>query len=112
MDVRKGALINVEIVQYPKYLQTRKVNDTPNVWVFNEHFIESRLIGDVEFVEDWSLSAYQLNAVQNLYRRVEKVVNYNNFVAGLEEGKSAVGPDEANTTKSWLASLGSGANGV
>jgi hypothetical protein len=46
------------------YLQGRKVNYTVNVWVFLEDFLQGWLVGDVDLIEDGSLSTQQLNAVQ------------------------------------------------
>ena len=42
------------------------MNDAVNVWMFGKDFLESFRVCDVDVVELWSLSAYQLDAVENL----------------------------------------------
>jgi len=40
------------------------VDNTVNIWVFSEDLLQSWLVGDVDLIEDGSLSTQQLNAVQ------------------------------------------------
>lgn len=64
------------------------MDNVVNVWVFLEDLVESGLILDIQLVELWPLAADQLDAVDDLFRRVVEVVNDDNLVASLEEGES------------------------
>ncbi len=53
-----------------------------------EDFLESRLIGNVDLVENWTLSAEQFYAIQADFRGVVQAVNDDDLEAILEQSES------------------------
>ena len=74
------------------------MNDIVNIRVLLEHLIQGLLIGDVERVVLGFLAADQLNAVQDLFGGVVEVVDDDDLVVCLEEGKSCEGANVAGST--------------
>lgn len=74
------------------------MDDVVNVGVLLEHLVERGLILDVELVELWLLAADELDAVDDLLGRVVEVIDDDDLVAGLEEGKRCERANVAGTT--------------
>ncbi len=66
------------------YLEGCKVDDTVNVWVLLEHLIETSLIGYIDLIQIWTLSADEFDAIDRLFGGVVKIVHYHNFVIGFQ----------------------------
>lgn len=62
------------------------MDDIVNVRMVVEHFVQSGLICDIDFVEFWALAADELNAVDNFLGRVVEIVDNNDLVICFEEG--------------------------
>jgi len=79
------------------YLQCRKVDDIVNVRMLLEHFIQPCLVGDVDLVEDGAFSAEELNAVDDFLGRIVQIVDYDDLVVCIKEGKDGEGANVAST---------------
>jgi hypothetical protein len=79
-------------------LQGSKVDDIVNVGVVGKDLLESLLVGDVGVVEDGSLAADGLNAVEDLLGRVVEVVDDDDLVVGLEQGQGCEAADVSGST--------------
>lgn len=75
------------------------MNETVNLGVLPEYFIETLLIRDIDIVVCWLLSTDALDPIQDFFRRVVEVVNNDHFVVGFEQGKNSQGADVASATK-------------
>lgn len=80
------------------YLECCKVDDAVNVGMRSKDLVQCLLICDVGFVEFWSFSADQLDAVQGDLGRVVEAVDDDNLVAMFEKGQSREGPDVARAS--------------
>ena len=61
--------------------------DIINVWMSGEDLIKSEFIGDVDVVEGRAFAGDQLDAIQAFIGGVVQVVNNDNLIVRLEEGK-------------------------
>jgi hypothetical protein len=74
------------------------VDNTVNVGVLCEDFVETFFVCDIDLIEVWPLSADELNAVQrNLGRVVEAIDNYN-LVTMFEESQGRERPNVAGAS--------------
>lgn len=76
------------------------MNNAVNVGVCGKDLVEGRWVGDISLHELRLLAGDQLNAVDDLCRRVVQVVGDDNLVASLEQGQGREGPDVARSSKS------------
>jgi hypothetical protein len=74
------------------------MNDIVNVWVFGEDLVEPSFVCDVAFVEGRPLAADELDAIDDLLGRVVEIVDDDDFVVCLEEGKRCEGANVASAT--------------
>jgi hypothetical protein len=74
------------------------VDDTVNLGVGGKDLVEGRLVGDVDLVEGWSLSAEQLNSIQHNLGGVVQAVYDDDLVPMLEEGQGGEGSNVSGTT--------------
>lgn len=74
------------------------MNDIVNVRMLVENLVESCLIGDVQLIEGRPLSADELDAVHDLFRRIVQIINNDDLVIGLEKSESGEGANVARTT--------------
>ena len=81
------------------YFQGSKVDHTVNIRMRLEHLIEVLLFPDIDIVELRSLARDKLDSIDCLFGRIEQVVDNNDFVAGLEEGKRREGPNVSATSE-------------
>jgi hypothetical protein len=79
-------------------LQGSKVDDIVNVGVVGKDLFESLLVGNVGVVEDGSLAADGLDAVEDLLGRVVEVVDNDDLVVGLEQGEGCEAADVSGST--------------
>lgn len=66
--------------------------------VFLEHGIQRLLVRDIDIVEDGLATTDELDAVQDLLRRVVEVVDDNDVVARDEELQAGKGADVARSS--------------
>jgi hypothetical protein len=83
---------------YSTHLQRSKVDHIVDIRVLLEHLVQLLLIGDVQFVVLGPLAADELDTVQDLLRRVVKVVDDDDLVVGLKKGESSERANVAGTT--------------
>jgi hypothetical protein len=81
------------------HLQSSKVNDVVDIWVLLEDFVERSLICDIALVKSRSLAANELDAVDDFWRGVVKVVDDDDFVVCFEECKGRERANVAGATK-------------
>lgn len=74
------------------------MDNVVNVWVLLEDLVERSLILNVELVELWLLAADELNAVDDLLRRVVEVIDDDDLIASLEESERCERANVAGTT--------------
>jgi hypothetical protein len=86
------------------HLQRSEVDHIVDIGVLLEHLVQLLLIGDVQFVVLRLLAADELDTVQNLFRRVVKVVDDDNLVISLEKGESGERANVAGATMKRLMS--------
>jgi len=79
-------------------LQRSKVNNIVDIRVLLKHLIQLLLIGDVQRVVLGPLAADELDAVEDLLGGVVEVVDDDDLVVGLEEGKGGERADVAGAT--------------
>jgi hypothetical protein len=80
------------------HLQRSEVDHIVDIRVLLEHLVQLLLIGDVQFVVLGPLAADELDTVQDLLRRVVKVVDDDDLVVGLEKSESGERADVAGAT--------------
>lgn len=66
--------------------------------MLGEDLVESCLIGDVELIKSRPLSADELDAVHDLFRRIVKIVDNDDLVIGLKKCKGREGTNVTRTT--------------
>jgi len=77
------------------YLQRGEVDNTINVGMLDEHFVQLRLIGDITLIVLRAFATDQLDAVDDLCGGVVQVVDDDDFVVCLEQGKCGEGANVA-----------------
>lgn len=90
------------------------MDDIVNVWVLLEHLVERGLVLDVQLVEIWPLATDELNAIDDFFRRVVKIVDDDDLVPSLKKGKSRERANVASATGSsqWDAIMVTWGGGV
>lgn len=83
------------------HLQRSKVNNIVNIRVLLKHLVQLLLVGNVASVVLGPLAADELDAVEDLVRRVVQVVDDDDLVVGLEQGEGGEGADVAGATERW-----------
>jgi len=63
------------------------VDDRVDLWVFREDVVQGLLVRNVHVVELRALSGDELDAVDDFLLRVVEVVDDDDIVVGLEQGK-------------------------
>ena len=86
------------MVEKRTHLQSSKVDDIVDVWVLLKHLVERGLICNVDLVKGRSLAADELDAVHDFWGGVVEVVDDDDFVVCLEEGKGCEGANVAGST--------------
>ena len=61
------------------------MNNTVNIWMGSEDFVQSLLVCHIDLVEYWSLTAKKLNAVKGNFRGIVERIDDYDLVAMLEE---------------------------
>jgi hypothetical protein len=79
-------------------LQGSKVDNIVDVRVLGKDVFEGLLVGDVGVVEDGSLAADGLDAVEDFLGRVVEVVDNDDLVVGLEQGEGCEAADVSGAT--------------
>ena len=74
------------------------MDHTVNIRMRLEDLVEVLLFPNVDIVELRSLARDKLNSIDCFFGRIEQVVNNNDLVASLEEGKRREGPNVAATS--------------
>jgi hypothetical protein len=74
------------------------VDDIVNVWVLGEDLVESSFVCDVAFVKGRPLAADELDAIDDLLGGVVEIVDDDNLVVCLEEGKCCERTNVASAT--------------
>jgi hypothetical protein len=74
------------------------VDDIVDVGMVGKDLLEGLLVGDVGIVEDGSLSANGLDAVEDFLGRVVQIVDNDNLVIGLEQGEGCEAADVSGST--------------
>ena len=87
------------------HLERGKVNDIVNVGVLLKDLVEGSLVGHVALVKRGALAADELDAVDDFGRRVVEIVDNDDLVVCLEEGKGREGANVAGTTVRWSVSI-------
>ena len=65
------------------------MNDTVDVGMVIEDLVEGSFIAHVNVVEMWPLAAYQFDAIECFFGGIVKIVDNNDFVICLKQGKSS-----------------------
>ena len=65
------------------------MDDIVNVWMCRKHAIEGGFVGDINLEKLGFLPTDELNAIENLCRRIIEIVYNDNFVVGLQECKGS-----------------------
>jgi len=60
------------------------VDDAVNIWMSLEDLIKAIFVRDVDFIKLRPLPADEFNAIKGFFGRVVEVVDYYNFVIGLQ----------------------------
>ena len=60
------------------------MDDTVNIWMRLEDFVEVVLFPDVDLKEVGSLSTNEFNSIDSFFRGIEKVICNDNFVVCFE----------------------------
>ncbi len=63
------------------------MNDAVNVRMFIEDIIKSSFIGDIYIVKEWTFSTDQFDAVDTFLGGIVKIVDDDDLVVSLQEGK-------------------------
>lgn len=74
------------------------MDNTIDLGVLFEDFVECGLVRDVYLVELWSLAADELNAVEGHLGRVVEVIDNHHLVAILKQGERGEGANVASAT--------------
>jgi hypothetical protein len=74
------------------------VDDVVNVWMLVEDVVKSCLIGDVELIKSRPFPADELDAVDDLFGRIVKIVDNDDLVISLKERKGGEGANVARST--------------
>lgn len=69
------------------------MDNAVDVWVLGEYLVQALFVGNVDLVENWLLSAEQLNATEGDLRGVVQAVNNNDLVAMFEKRERCEGPN-------------------
>lgn len=70
-----------------------------DVWVSSKHLVDACFVRDVHIVELRPLATDKFDPVEDNLGRIVEVVENNNFIASLQQGKSSERPDIACTTR-------------
>lgn len=71
-----------------------------NVGVLLEDLIQSGLIGDINIVESGALATDELDAIDDLLRRIVEIIDNYNLVIGFEERENCKGTNIAGSSVS------------
>jgi hypothetical protein len=74
------------------------VDDIVNVWVLGKDFVEPSFVCNVAFVKGRPLAADELDAVDDFLGGVVEVVDDDDLIVCLEEGKCCEGANVASAT--------------
>lgn len=77
------------------------MNHIVDVWMLRKHFVQSRLIGDIDVVEYGSFAADQFKTIEDFLRRIVEIVCDNNFITVFQERE---GGERANVANASVAS--------
>ena len=75
------------------------MDETVDLRVLPEHFIETLLVSDVDIVVCWPFPTDALDPIQNFFGGVVEVVDNDHFIIGFQKGKNSQGANVASTTK-------------
>jgi hypothetical protein len=75
------------------------MDDIVNIWMVIEDLVESSLVGDVELIEFRPLSADELDAVDDLSRRIIQIIDNDYFVIGFKKCQGCEGANVSGTTR-------------
>jgi hypothetical protein len=94
-----GLLVQLQpVAEERTHLQSSKVDDIVDVWVLLKHLVERGLICNVDLVKGRSLAADELDTVHDFWGGVVEVVDDDDLVVCLEEGKGCEGANVAGST--------------
>lgn len=85
------------------YLESGEVDDIVNVWVLGEDLVQRCFVCNITFVKGGSLAADELDAVDDFWRRVVEIVDDDDLVVCLKQGKCCEGANVACATARCLA---------
>lgn len=74
------------------------MNDTVDVWMVIKDLVDGSLIAHIDIVEVGPLAAYQFDAVERFFGRIVEIVEDNDFVVCLEQGKGSERANVAGAT--------------
>ena len=81
------------------------MDDIVNIRVGSKDLVKGSFVGDVHAVEGGTLASDQLDAVDAFFRGIVKVVDDDNLVASLKQGKDCERSNVAAATTSGLVSF-------
>lgn len=93
-----AVVVQGDLAGFPYGLEGGEVDDAVDVGVFLEDFVQGFIFGDVEAVVVRSFTADEFNAVEDFWRGIVEVVDYDDSVVGLEEGEGGEGANVARAT--------------
>ena len=76
------------------------MNDTVNLGVLHENFVEGSLVGDVHLVEGGALAAEQLDAIDSDLGRIVETIDNDDIVIIVQQREGSKRPNVAGTTAS------------
>ncbi len=80
------------------YLQRSKMDNTVDIWMSRENFVQCGLVRHIHFVEFGSLAAEDLNAIEGNLGGIVKAVDNHHLVAMFEEGEGRERPDVSSAS--------------
>lgn len=83
-------------MKFVAYLQRRKMNNTVDVRMGSEDAVKGSFITHIDIMKMRSLSAYQFNAIEGFFGGIVEVVDDDDLVVGLEQGKGSEGANVAS----------------
>lgn len=75
------------------------MNDRVNIGVFCKDSINRLFIGDIDLLKKWSLSANELDTVDDLARGVVEIVGQHDLISRIQQCKCRKGANIASAPK-------------